>query len=100
MTLLRSFAHNVVIHPLLFVRDVAERVGLHRVAIALAGLHDDHELESMKLEFHPDAPAPPQQPWTPEAERLVYRPAMRPPAAEPPAPLRGSLAERRRARVN
>lgn len=104
MSLLRSFTHNVVIHPLLFVRDVAEQAGLTGIAVLLSHLHDRHELGEiggLHHEIQPgDTEVPPQHPWTEQSESLVYRPR---PAIPPPPerPLPGSIAARRgRARGN
>ena len=98
--LLDSFVHNVVLHPLLFVGDVAARVGAHGLALLAGNLHDDHGRrweaadapveEELKHELQP----PPQDPWTPEAEAMVFRgrAQIRPPP--PIAPLAGSAADR------
>jgi len=96
MSLLRSFTHNVVIHPLLFVRDVAEQAGLAGVAVLLSRLHDRHELGGLHHEIQvADDGVPEQYPWTEKADSMVYRPPR--PAIPPPAerPLPGSIAARR-----
>lgn len=105
MSLLRSFAHNVVLHPLLFVRDVAEQAGFNGVAVLLSRLHDRHEMGELSglvesRDSTDDGDVPPQDPWTPEAAEMVYRPPAPRPHPERP-PLAGSLAARRgRARGN
>ena len=97
MTLLRSFAHNVIIHPLLFVRDVAERAGFHEVAVLIGRLHDGHELRgALQAVEDPDIEVPPQHPWTEEAAKMVHRPPIRPPPPDEPEPLAGSIASRSR----
>lgn len=90
-----SFVHNVIVHPLLFVRDVAERTGYLGLAVLLSRVHDEHA-ERWTAGWQHEFPPPPQQPWTPEAEAMVYRgrPAMPPPAEG--APLAGSLDDRMR----
>jgi hypothetical protein len=91
-SLIDSFVHNVLIHPLLFVRDVAERAGFVGAALLLSRAHDDHWVWGESE--HEFSPTPEQHPWTPEAEAMVYRgrPEMPPPADA--APLTGSVADR------
>lgn len=100
-SLLWSFVHNVVVHPMLFVRDVATRAGLHRVSAAISTLHDENEIVGgLKPGFQDydddgaDVGAPPQSPWTDEARAMVYRPVPPPPPEPEPEPLAGSVAAR------
>lgn len=91
MRLRDSFLHNVVVHPLLFVRDVAEKRGYLGLAMLLSRLHDDTMPEESKHEFS----STPQEPWTEEAAAMVYRATpeqLAPPRV--PSFLAGSAAER------
>lgn len=38
--LVRSFVHNCLVHPLCFVADALEAVGIERFSTAIDGLHD------------------------------------------------------------
>lgn len=104
MSLLRSFTHNVLLHPLMFVRDLAEQAGLPGIATALSRLHDTHEFGGGGLqralqpepELADTLPPPPQEPWTPEAEALTYRPVPPIPPPPPEEPLAGSIEDRMR----
>lgn len=90
MSLLASFVHNVVLHPLLFVADVADRLGVPHVGPVLDALHDalppEDDPPAVQLGADPedDLPAPPQAPRTPETASLEWRPE--PPTT--PEPLR------------
>lgn len=91
MRLRGSFLHNVIVHPLLFLRDVAVERGYLGVAMMLSQLHDDTEPVECKHEFA----STPQEPWTPEAAAMVYHPTreqLAPPAVPKFKP--GSVAER------
>lgn len=89
-----SFVHNVIVHPMLFVRDVAERAGFLGVAVLLSRVHDEHAERWRQESEHEFSPVTPQYPWTEEAEAMVYRGrgASRPPAEA--LPLTGSVADR------
>lgn len=112
MTLLRSFLHHCVAHPLLFAADVATRAGLPAVAEVLGLAHDLAPLEdapgshakgpSASDEDETEGlPVPPQAPLTEAARALMAQPPPPPSAPPPPpAPLVGSVADRvRRARA-
>ena len=89
--LIDSLVHNVLIHPLLFVRDVAERAGFIGVALLLSRVHDEHWAWG---ESEHEVSPPPQYPWTAEAEAMVYRGRKARPTPAEASPLTGSAADR------
>lgn len=123
MNLRQSFFHNVIIHPLLFVADVLDWLGVAQgIGVALDFLHDVTGLEERatpgpeasgaevwmgdeageEAEDEEDEedegegwPTPAQDPRTAASKALEYRPPA--PTAPPPAP--PPLAGSREARV-
>lgn len=104
MSLFASFVHNVVLHPLLFVADVADRLGVPHVGPVLDALHDalppDEDPPAVHLGADPedDLPPPVQNPRTPATASLEWRPEP-PTVPEPVRPqgLAGSARARLRA---
>ena len=108
MSLVGSFLHHCLAHPLLFVADVAREAGLPRVAALLELPHDlgpgpDASLGPLGAPTSDDQdeteglPIPPPAPLTDAARAMLADPPPAPPPAPPPPPpLKGSVADRMR----
>lgn len=107
MSLVWSFAHHCLAHPLLFVADVARAAGCPRLAALLEVPHelgadgvpppplsDDAGVPEPEPDETEGWPVPAQAPLTDAARAMMWRPPAPAPPSAPVEPAAGSLAAR------